>query len=59
MIVHDSEISNTDRAICFATFIYRLSKISGKCCRDISDQELGNVKKIVLFPKAQIVLTKS
>ena len=37
MIVYDIETFNTDRAVLFAIGIYRLSKISGKYNRDITE----------------------
>ena len=39
MIVHELATFNTDRAIPYANCIYRLSKISGKYNRDITDRE--------------------
>ena len=45
MIVHDFETFKTDRAILYAYSIYRLSKISGKNHRDITDRELEKCKK--------------
>ena len=39
MIVYDIETFNTDKAVPYANCIYRLSKISGKYYRDISEKE--------------------
>ena len=39
MVVYDIETFNTDKCIPYANFIYRLSKISGKYYRDISEKE--------------------
>ena len=39
MIVYDIETFNTDRAVPYANCIYRLSKISGKYIRDITERE--------------------
>ena len=45
MIPYGSEIFNTDGVFPYANCMYRLSKISGEYCRDITDQELGKCKK--------------
>ena len=47
MIVYYIEIFNTNGTVPFAICTYRLSKISGKYYRDISDRELEKCKKIV------------
>ena len=39
MIVHDIETFNTDRAVSYASCIYRKSKLSGKYNRDLSEKE--------------------
>ena len=39
MIVYDIETFNTDRSVPYANCIYRLSKISGKFNRDITEYE--------------------
>ena len=39
MIVYDIDTFNTDRAVPYANCIYRLSKISGKYNRDITERE--------------------
>ena len=39
MVVYDIETFNTDRVVPYANCIYRLSKLSGKYNRDISEKE--------------------
>ena len=39
MVVYDIETFSTDKCIPYANCIYRLSKISGKYYRDISEKE--------------------
>ena len=51
MVVHDMESFNTDRAIPYAICTYRLSKISGKNYRDITDRELAKCKKDYCFQR--------
>ena len=51
MIVSDIETINIDRAVLYANCIYRLNKSSGKYNRDITEQNMKNVEKIVLFLK--------
>ena len=45
MIVYDIETFNTDRAVPYATRKYRLSKISGKYNRDITEREYEKIRK--------------
>ena len=45
MIVFDLETFNTDRAVPYASCIYRLSKNSGKCNRDITQREYEKCRK--------------
>ena len=50
MVVYVIETFNTDRAILYANFIYRLSKISGKYYRDITEQEYRKcLKDCIVF----------
>ena len=46
MVVYDIESFKTDRAIPYANCIYKLSKIPGKCNRDITNPELEKCRKI-------------
>ena len=39
MVVYDIETFNSDRAVSYANCIYRVSKLSGKNNRDISEKE--------------------
>ena len=54
--VYDLETFNTNKAVPYANCIYRSSKTSGKFNRDITDENMRNVEKIVLFLEEQIVL---
>ena len=45
MIVYDIEKFNTDKVVPYANCIYRLSKISGKCNRYISEKEYEKCEK--------------
>ena len=45
LIVYDIENFNTDRVVPYAVCLYRLSKISGKYNRDITEQGYENCKK--------------
>ena len=50
IIVYDLETFNNDRAIPYANCIYRLSKVSGKYNRDITDREYEKCRKdCILF----------
>ena len=51
MVLYDIVTSNTDRAVLYAKCIYRLSKLSGKYNRDISEKDYQNVRMIVSFLK--------
>ena len=44
MIVYDLEFLNTDRAVPYAFRLYKLSKISGKHHRDITQREHGKCR---------------
>ena len=45
MVVYDLEISNTVKAVPSASCIYRLSKISGKYNRDLTQRENEKCRK--------------
>ena len=45
MIVYHTENFNTDRAVPYANCIYRLSKLSGKYNRDITQGEYEKCRK--------------
>ena len=49
MIFFDTETFNTDRAVPYDSCIYRLSKLSGKSNRDITDQENEKCRKKRLY----------
>ena len=46
MVVYDIETFKTDRVVPYANCIYRLSKISGKDNRDITEQESEKLEKV-------------
>ena len=45
MIVYDIETFNTDRVVPYANCIYRLSKLSGKYIRDLTQREYEKCRK--------------
>ena len=49
MVDYHIETFNTDGAVPYANCIYRLSKVSGKHYRDITDQKLEKCKKDCIF----------
>ena len=51
MIVYDIETFHTDRAVPYANCIFRLSKLSGKYNRDITQREYEKCRKDCIFFK--------
>ena len=58
IVVYDLETFNKIRAVPYCSCIYKLSKISGKCHRDISEQYYQKCLNDLLFLKELIVLMK-
>ena len=58
IVVYDLETFNKIKAVPYCSCIYKLSKISGKYHRDISEQEYQKCLNDCLFLKALIVLMK-
>ena len=51
MIVYDLQIFSTDRAVSYASCIYRLSKNSGKNNQDITQRKYGKCRKCCIVFK--------
>ena len=49
MLLYDIETFNTDRAVLYANCIYRLSKLSGKYYRDLTQREYEKYKKRLYY----------